>query len=119
MAIACSSAPLKATLGVAKATAEKKVAADETIAGQGGQAVIGLVRLLGIAREVAALTGQGPDASLSLHAPQLRNPGPPPAPLPADPLGQRRLRQTQGDTPGRDPGADLGVQGLDRAGRRL
>jgi putative toxin-antitoxin system antitoxin component (TIGR02293 family) len=45
---------LFAILGVAKATAEKKVAADETIAGQGGQAVIGMVRLLGIARDMAA-----------------------------------------------------------------
>ena len=45
---------LFAILGVAKATAEKKVAADEIIAGQGGQAVIGMVRLLGIAQDMAA-----------------------------------------------------------------
>jgi putative toxin-antitoxin system antitoxin component (TIGR02293 family) len=45
---------LFAILGVAKATAEKKVAADETIRGQGGQAVMGMVRLLGIARDMAA-----------------------------------------------------------------
>lgn len=45
---------LFAILGVAKATAEKKVAADEIIAGQGGQAVIGMVRLLGIARDMVA-----------------------------------------------------------------
>ena len=45
---------LFAILGVAKATAEKKVAADETIAGHGGQAVLGLVRLLGISQHMAA-----------------------------------------------------------------
>ncbi len=45
---------LFAILGVAKATAEKKVAADETIAGHGGQAVLGLVRLLGISQDMAA-----------------------------------------------------------------
>ncbi len=45
---------LFAILGVAKATAEKKVAADETIGGQGGQAVMGMVRLLGIARDMVA-----------------------------------------------------------------
>ena len=41
-------------LGVAKATAEKKVAADETIGGQGGQAVMGMVRLVGMAQAMAA-----------------------------------------------------------------
>jgi putative toxin-antitoxin system antitoxin component (TIGR02293 family) len=45
---------LFAILGVAKATAEKKVAADETIGGQGGQAVMGMVRLLGIAQAMTA-----------------------------------------------------------------
>ena len=45
---------LFAILGVAKATAEKKVAADDTIAGHGGQAVLGLVRLLGIAQDMVA-----------------------------------------------------------------
>ena len=45
---------LFAILGVAKATAEKKVAADETIAGHGGQSVIGLVKLLGITQDMAA-----------------------------------------------------------------
>jgi putative toxin-antitoxin system antitoxin component (TIGR02293 family) len=45
---------LFAILGVAKATAEKKVAADETIGGQGGQAVMGMVRLVGMAQAMAA-----------------------------------------------------------------
>jgi putative toxin-antitoxin system antitoxin component (TIGR02293 family) len=41
-------------LGLPKATAEKKAAAGETVAGQGGQAAIGVVRLLGIAQEIVA-----------------------------------------------------------------
>lgn len=45
---------LFAILGVPKATAEKKVAAGEMIAGQVGQAVIGMIRLLGIAQAMAA-----------------------------------------------------------------
>jgi len=45
---------LFAILGVAKATAEKKVAADETIGGQGGQAVMGMVRLVGITQNLVA-----------------------------------------------------------------
>jgi putative toxin-antitoxin system antitoxin component (TIGR02293 family) len=45
---------LFAILGVPKATAEKKVAADGTIGGQGGHAVLGLVRLLGMARALVA-----------------------------------------------------------------
>ena len=43
-----------AILGIPKATAEKKIAAGELIAGQGGQAAIGLVRLLGQAEAMAA-----------------------------------------------------------------
>lgn len=39
--------------------------------------------------QLAALAGQGPDQALALHAPQLRDPGTPPATLPADLLGQR------------------------------
>lgn len=39
-------------VGVPKATAEKKVAANEPIAGAGGQAVLGLARLLAIARHI-------------------------------------------------------------------
>ena len=39
-------------LGVPKATAEKKAAAGETVSGSGGQAAIGMVRLLGIARSM-------------------------------------------------------------------
>ena len=45
---------LFAILGVPKATAEKKVAADEVIGGQGGHAVLGVVRLLGIAKALVA-----------------------------------------------------------------
>jgi putative toxin-antitoxin system antitoxin component (TIGR02293 family) len=39
-------------VGVPKATAEKKVAANEPIAGAGGQAALGLARLLAIARDI-------------------------------------------------------------------
>ncbi|MEO8543113.1 MAG: antitoxin Xre/MbcA/ParS toxin-binding domain-containing protein [Betaproteobacteria bacterium] len=39
-------------LGVAKATAEKKVAAGELLTGNGGRAALGLARLLGIANEI-------------------------------------------------------------------
>lgn len=39
-------------LGVPKATAEKKVAAGEPLAGSGGRAAIGIAKLLGIAREI-------------------------------------------------------------------
>ena len=41
-------------LGVPKATAEKKAAAGEMLAGSGGQAAIGMVKLLGIAQEIVA-----------------------------------------------------------------
>jgi putative toxin-antitoxin system antitoxin component (TIGR02293 family) len=41
-----------AMLGVPKATAEKKVAAGDLLAGSGGRAALGLARLLGIAREI-------------------------------------------------------------------
>ena len=41
-------------LGVPKATAEKKAAAGEMVAGRGGQAAIGMVKLLGIARDIVA-----------------------------------------------------------------
>ncbi len=39
-------------LGVAKATAEKKVSAGELLTGNGGRAALGLARLLGIAKEM-------------------------------------------------------------------
>ena len=39
-------------LGVPKATAEKKAAAGERVAGSGGQAAVGMIRLLGIAQEI-------------------------------------------------------------------
>jgi putative toxin-antitoxin system antitoxin component (TIGR02293 family) len=41
-------------LGLAKATAEKKAAAGEMIAGRGGQAAIGMVKLLGIAQRIVS-----------------------------------------------------------------
>jgi putative toxin-antitoxin system antitoxin component (TIGR02293 family) len=41
-------------LGVPKATAEKKAAAGERVEGRGGQAAIGMVKLLGIAQEMVA-----------------------------------------------------------------
>lgn len=39
-------------IGVPKATAEKKAAANDVIAGAGGQAALGMIRLLGIARSI-------------------------------------------------------------------
>jgi len=39
-------------LGVPKATAEKKAATNEMVSGRGGQAAIGMVKLLGIAQEL-------------------------------------------------------------------
>jgi len=39
-------------LGVAKATAEKKAAAGELVTGRGGQAAIGMIKLLGIAQDI-------------------------------------------------------------------
>ena len=41
-------------LGVPKATAEKKAAAGELVSGSGGQAAVGMIRLLGIAQEIVA-----------------------------------------------------------------
>ena len=43
-----------AILGIPKATAEKKATAGERVAGRGGQAAIGMVKLLGIAEEIVA-----------------------------------------------------------------
>lgn len=43
-----------AILGVPKATAEKKAAAGERVEGRGGQAAIGMIKLLGIAQEIVA-----------------------------------------------------------------
>ena len=41
-------------LGLPKATAEKKAAAGEAVSGRGGQAAIGMVKLLSIAHEMVA-----------------------------------------------------------------
>ncbi len=41
-------------LGVPKATAEKKAAANEVVSGSGGQAAIGMAKLLGIAQAIVA-----------------------------------------------------------------
>lgn len=41
-------------IGVPKATAEKKAAGNQVIAGAGGQAALGIVRLLGIAQSIVA-----------------------------------------------------------------
>jgi putative toxin-antitoxin system antitoxin component (TIGR02293 family) len=48
-----------AILGVPKATAEKKAAAGEKVEGRGGQAAIGMVKLLGIAQEIVANSTAG------------------------------------------------------------
>ncbi|RPI35315.1 MAG: DUF2384 domain-containing protein, partial [Hyphomicrobiaceae bacterium] len=54
-------------IGVPKATAEKKASAKEMVAGRGGQAAIGVLRLLGIAQEIVrdstATEAQGFDAA--------------------------------------------------------
>ena len=39
-------------VGIPKATAEKKVAARQLVSGSGGQATLGIIKLLGIAREI-------------------------------------------------------------------
>ena len=41
-------------LGVPKATAEKKASAKEMVAGSGGQAALGMVKLLGIAQDIVS-----------------------------------------------------------------
>lgn len=43
-----------AILGVPKATAEKKIAAGELLAGSGGRAALGVARLLGVAQALVA-----------------------------------------------------------------
>jgi len=53
-------------LGLAKATAEKKAAAGEMIAGRGGQAAIGMVKLLGIAQRI--VTDSTADAAQDFDA---------------------------------------------------
>lgn len=52
--MAIPSSRIFAILGIPKATAEKKAAAGERIEGQGGQAAIGMVKLVGIAQEIVA-----------------------------------------------------------------
>lgn len=53
-------------LGLAKATAEKKAAAGEMIAGRGGQSAIGMVKLLGIAQRI--ITDSTADAAQDFDA---------------------------------------------------
>jgi len=48
-----------AILGVPKATAEKKAAAGERISGSGGQAAVGLIRLLWIAQDIVRHSSRG------------------------------------------------------------
>ncbi len=52
--MAIPSSRIFAILGIPKATAEKKAAAGERVEGRGGQAAIGMVKLLGIAQDIAA-----------------------------------------------------------------
>ena len=52
--MAIPSSRMFAILGVPKATAEKKAAAGEIVTGRGAQAAIGMLRLLGIAKDIAA-----------------------------------------------------------------
>ena len=53
---------LFAILGVPRATAEKKASAKERIGGIGGVAALGLIRLMGVAQEIAAASTH-PDAA--------------------------------------------------------
>lgn len=53
---------LFAILGVPRATAEKKASAKERIGGIGGVAALGLIRLLGLAQQIAAASTH-PDAA--------------------------------------------------------
>lgn len=48
-------------LGVPKATAEKKAAAGELVTGRGGQAAVGMIKLLGIAQDIVA-NSKAPEA---------------------------------------------------------
>jgi putative toxin-antitoxin system antitoxin component (TIGR02293 family) len=52
--MAIPSSRVFAILGIPKATAEKKAAAGERVEGRGGQAAIGMVKLVGIAQEIVA-----------------------------------------------------------------
>lgn len=62
-----SASRIFAILGVPKATAEKKAAAGEWVAGSGGQAAVGMIKLLGIAQAIAdnstAAQAEGFDAA--------------------------------------------------------
>lgn len=53
-------------IGVPKATAEKKAAGDQIIAGAGGQAALGMVRLLGMAQDI--VDGSTADAARGFDA---------------------------------------------------
>ena len=52
--LAISTTRMFALIGVPKATAEKKAARGERVGGSGGQAAIGVVKLLAIAKEIVA-----------------------------------------------------------------
>ena len=52
--LAISTTRMFALIGVPKATAEKKAARGERVSGSGGQAAIGVVKLLAIAKEIVA-----------------------------------------------------------------
>ena len=82
-------------LGVPKATAEKKAASGEVLSGSGGQAAIGMARLLGVAQGIVANStapqAQGFDAAkwlgLWLERPQPALDGHKPADLIDTPTG--------------------------------
>lgn len=91
-------------VGVPKATAEKKVAAKEPIAGASGQAALGLAKLLGIAKEMAenstAPGAQGFDTAKWLgqwiERPQPALGGNKPADLIATPTGLEMVARVLG-----------------------
>lgn len=91
-------------IGVPKATAEKKASSNEVIAGAGGQAALGLIRLLGIAQSIidnsTADAARGFDAAKWLgqwiERPQLALGGKRPADLLDTPTGLEVVSRTLG-----------------------
>lgn len=91
-------------IGVPKATAEKKASSNEVIAGAGGQAALGLIRLLGIAQNIVhnstAATARDFDAAKWLgrwiERPQPALGGNKPADLLDTPTGLQVVSRTLG-----------------------
>lgn len=95
---------LFAIIGVPKATAEKKASGNEVIAGAGGQAALGMIRLLGVAQSIVdnstADAARGFDAAkwlgLWIEMPQPALGGKRPADLLDTPTGLEVVLRTLG-----------------------